>query len=71
MRKLGQKLRMLRENRGLTLRQLGAAIDASHSHLVLIESGKRLPSLDLFVKLVEYYQVSADQLLDDKAKLDL
>ena len=71
MRRLGEKLRRLREEKGLSYRQLGAKLGISHAHLIYMESGKTLPSLPLLVKIAEFYKVSFDELLDDKVELDL
>ena len=66
MRRFGDKVRTLRERRGLTVRQLAALLEiSSHSHIVLIESGKRKPSVELLLKLMEVFEAGCDQLLDD------
>jgi transcriptional regulator with XRE-family HTH domain len=66
MQRLGDKIRTLRERRGLTVRQLAALLEInSHSHVVQIESGKHKPSLDVLLKLMQVFEVGCDQLLDD------
>ena len=66
MRRLGDKVRTLRERRGLTVRQLAVLLEInSHSHIVQIEAGKHKPSLDVLLKLMEVFEVGCDQLLDD------
>jgi transcriptional regulator with XRE-family HTH domain len=65
-----EKIRTLRERRGLTTRQLAELMDInSHSHVVLIESGKRKPSLDVLVKLMQIFDVGCDQLLKDELEV--
>ena len=66
MRRFGEKVRTLRERRGLTVRQLATLLEIkSHSHIVQIESGKYKPSIDLLLKLMEVFEVGCDQLLKD------
>jgi len=67
MERLGQKLRKLRLQRGLTVRELASELGIkSRSHISDIETGKRKPSLDLLVKIMGYYDVSCDKLLNDE-----
>ena len=55
----------------MTVRELAALLDINaHSHIVQIESGKRYPSLEVLVKLLQVFQVSCDQLLNDALELD-
>jgi len=70
MRRLGEKIRTLRERRGLTTRQLAALLEInSHSHVVQIESGRHKPSLDVLMKLMQIFDVGCDQLLDDNLEV--
>ena len=70
MRRLGEKIRTLRERRGLTTRQLAALLEiSSHSHIVQLESGKHKPSLDVLMKLMQIFDVGCDQLLDDNLEV--
>ena len=71
MQRLGEKLRTLREGRGLSLRQLAVLVGmSSYSHLAEIESGKSKPSVELLVKLADLFEVSTDQLLRDELELE-
>ncbi len=71
MRRLGEKIRTLRERRGLTTRQLAELLEInSHSHIVQIESGKHKPSLDVLVKLMQIFDVGCDQLLNDDLEIE-
>lgn len=66
MQRFGEKLRALRTQRGMTLRELAAALGhRSHSHINEIEFGRRTPNVALVMKVAELFQVSADQLLRD------
>jgi putative transcriptional regulator len=71
MQRFGEKLRALRQQRGLTLKQLAQAIGhTTHSHISELETGKRRPSLDLALRLARYFDVSLDQLVKDELELD-
>ena len=71
MRRLGEKVRTLSERHRMTVRELAASVGVnSHSHIVQIESSKRYPSLEVLVKLMQVFQVSCDQLLNDALELD-
>ena len=70
MKRFGEKLRTLRERRGLSYRQLATLLDTAHSHLVNLESGKHKPSADLIVRMTQVFAVSFDQLMDDNIELD-
>ncbi len=59
---LGQRLRLLREQRGLSQRELGEGV-ASGSYVSLIESDAREPSRRLLVALAERLHTSAGYLL--------
>lgn len=61
---LGDKLRILRINSKLSKKQIAELIGVSVSMVGLYESGERLPSLHMIVKLATQYKVSVDYLLD-------
>ncbi len=69
MQRFGEKLRTLRTRRGLSYRQLAKMLDISHSHLLRLETGEHKPSVDLILKIVRLFEVSFDQLMDDKIDL--
>jgi DNA-binding XRE family transcriptional regulator len=55
----------------MTVRELASTLEVkSHSHIVQIESGKRKPSIELLVKIMNLFKVSCDQLLNDELELD-
>jgi transcriptional regulator with XRE-family HTH domain len=69
--KFGEKINALRVQRGMTVRELATALEVkSHSHVVQIESGKRKPSVDLLIKIMDFFDVSCDQLLNDDLELN-
>ena len=66
MPQFGEKLRYLRLQRGLTMRELADALKfKSHGFIGDLESGRKYPSLDLAVKLADYFGVTVDRLARD------
>ena len=70
MQRFGEKLRKLREKEGLSYRQLAVELEHARSHLARIEAGTSMPSVQLVVKIAEYFEVSFDELMDDEVELD-
>jgi transcriptional regulator with XRE-family HTH domain len=70
MEKFGEKLRTLRQRRGLSYRQLAALLETSHSHILNIETGKHKPSVDLIVRIVRFFDLSYDQLMNDDVQVE-
>ncbi|GAB4409173.1 MAG: hypothetical protein Fur0044_02680 [Anaerolineae bacterium] len=71
MQRFGEKLRKLRKQRGMTLTELAEVIGhTTHSHISELETGKRLPSLELAIKISELFEVTVDQLVKDDVDLD-
>lgn len=61
---LGNKLRNLRVNSDLSRKQVAELVGVTASMIGLYETGDRLPSLSIIVKLATQYKVSVDYLLD-------
>lgn len=56
MARFGEKLRFLRQQRGMTLRELADALGfRSHGFVGDLESGRKYPSLDLAVRAFAIY----------------
>ena len=70
MKRFGEKLRILRKQRGLTVQQLGDMLGVHNSHIVRMEKGNRKPSVDLVLKISRVFDVSSDQLIKDELELD-
>lgn len=67
---LGSKVKTLRESANLSLRELASKLGvSSYSHLAEIEAGKSRPSVDLLLKMADYFGVTTDQLLRDELEL--
>lgn len=61
-----ESLRARRKAKGLTMKQLGDAVDVSESMIGMIETGKRKPSFELLLKLSEELDCTVDDLVNDK-----
>jgi transcriptional regulator with XRE-family HTH domain len=71
MKRFGEKLRRLRQQRGLSTRQLATILEMkSHSHIADMESGRNYPSVEVLVKLADFFLVTTDQLLRDELEVD-
>ena len=62
---MGDRIRKIRKNRGLTQEQLAEKVDITLEYISQIERGLKIPSMQVFIKLVEALDVSADYLLRD------
>ncbi|HET7628151.1 MAG TPA: helix-turn-helix transcriptional regulator [Bacillales bacterium] len=60
---LGSRIKRLRENRGLSQKQLAAELEISNVQLSRYESGNRKPDPDTIASFANYFDVSADYLL--------
>lgn len=70
--RFGEKLRALRKQHGMTLRETAAALGyADHTHLSAVETGRKKPTAELVLKVSEFFQISADLLLRDALDLDI
>ncbi len=70
MERFGEKVRTLRKQRGLSLRQLASELElATHSHLDRIERGESYPSAVLILKIADFFNVSIDQLMRDNLEV--
>lgn len=58
-----EKLRELRKEKGISLKELGAAMGVAESTMSLYENGKRQPDHETLLKLAEYFNVTVDYLL--------
>lgn len=69
MQRFGEKLHILRMQRGLTLRELADMLGVHNSHVVRIEKGKK-PSVELILKISHLFDVPIDILMKDELELD-
>lgn len=61
----GQRMRAIREAKGLTQEKLAEMVNLSPTHISVIERGIKTPNLDSFVAIANALEVSADTLLID------
>ena len=62
--RLGETIRFLRRQHGLTLKTLSSKLGyMTHGYISEIETGKKIPSLDFIVNFCELIEISMDQLI--------
>jgi len=70
IQRFGEKLRALRTQHGMTLQQLAHALGLSaHGYISELETGKKVPTVDIVVKAARFFAVSTDQLLKDELEV--
>ena len=62
---MGDRLKDARKRLNMTQEDLAERVDVTTFYIGEIERGTKTPSLDLFIKLIEVLDVSADYLLRD------
>jgi transcriptional regulator with XRE-family HTH domain len=73
MQRFGEKLRRLRMQRGMTVRELAVALGysaKSNSYISETETGKRRPKIEFVLKVAQFFGVTMDQLTRDDMDLD-
>jgi transcriptional regulator with XRE-family HTH domain len=70
MQRFGEKLRILRQRHGLTVRQLGDQLKVSGPYIVQLEQGQKIPNAAMIIKIAQFFNVSTDQLMFDNLELD-
>jgi transcriptional regulator with XRE-family HTH domain len=60
---LGNQIKVLRLEKGLSQEEFGAPVDLSRSAVSQIESGQMYPSLESIDKIVKYYSTSWDNIV--------
>lgn len=66
---LGHTIAILRQRHNLSQKELSKKLNVSTSSIGLWETNKRLPSIDKFVEIADYFSVSADFLLQNDRKV--
>ena len=62
---IGDRIKEARKNQGFTQEKLAEILGVSVEFVGQIERGLKLPSMQVFIKLIEVLNVSADYLLRD------
>ena len=64
MNDLGKRLRELRRDRDLTVREFAHEIDKSPGYVSRIEARGEIPSPELICQITEFYAVTPEELLE-------
>lgn len=59
----GERLRELRKREGMTQEALAADLHISDTHLRKLEAGQRSASIELYIEISQYFEISLDYLL--------
>ncbi len=57
------RIKILRASKGLTMEQLGKEVNSTKGTISNYENGNKKPSLDMLIKLADYFDVSIDYLI--------
>ena len=73
MTKFAEKLKEVREEKGLSQEQLGKELHFTQTCIAKWESGARTPNLDNLVLIAKFFEVTTDYLLglEHKQEIDL
>jgi|GEM_PF-754894 len=70
IKRFGEKLHTLRTMRGLTLKELAHQLGhVAHGYISELETGKKLPSVELTLSVAHLFGISTDELLKDELEL--
>ena len=67
-KKIGNKTRDLRTASGITQTKLANAIGCSVQHLSAVEHGRNPISFELFIRVIRFFDVSADTFLSERTR---
>ncbi|GAB4411657.1 MAG: hypothetical protein Fur0044_05730 [Anaerolineae bacterium] len=70
MERFGEKLHILRNRRGLTLRELGDMLEVSHTFVAQMEKGGKTPNVAMILKIARLFDISTDVLIKDELELE-
>lgn len=62
--KLGERIRELRNQRGISQRALGKSLGVWQTTIAMIENSESLPSMTLLRDLAKYFDMEASELID-------
>ena len=70
---LGERVRKLRDQRNLSQKQLADRLGVKKQTVSNWENGNAMPSMDMFIKLIEFFNTTPNHLLgyEMKAGLDV
>lgn len=67
---IGHVISLLRHKKGISQKELANNLNVSPGLVGLWETNKRVPSLEYFILIIDYFAVSADLLLEKDRKLN-
>ncbi|MGN0696455.1 MAG: helix-turn-helix domain-containing protein [Oscillospiraceae bacterium] len=67
-KKIGQFLKTLRKEKGLTQEQLAEKFNVSNRTVSRWENGNNMPDLDILIEISDFYEVDLRELLDGERK---
>lgn len=65
VQEIGKRIKKLRNDKKESLRDLGKRLNIAHSHLSMIENGKKKPNLELLEAIAKAYGVSMGYLVGE------
>ncbi|HBF4280943.1 TPA: helix-turn-helix transcriptional regulator [Clostridioides difficile] len=65
---LGERIRERRKELGITIEQLAERVGIGYNHLSNIERGRKIPSLETFIKIVNELDTTSDIILKNYVK---
>ena len=66
--KIGEFLKELRKEKGLTQEQLAEQFNVSRRSVSRWETGSNLPDVDILIEMADYYEVDLRELIDGERK---
>ena len=66
--KVGEFLKALRKEKGLTQEQLAEQFNVSRRTVSRWETGNNMPDLDILIEIADYYEVDLRELIDGERK---
>ncbi len=63
---IGARIRAKRREKGMSQEKLAELCDVGTTHIYHIETGKCVPSLKIFIKIINVLSCSADKILRDE-----
>lgn len=64
--KIGNRIRRLHKNQGMTQAQLAMKLNISDRHLRRIEAGEKGPSIDILIEIATLFNISLDYIIVGK-----
>ncbi len=64
----GIKIKILREQKGLSLNEMAKELGIKKSRIGMWESNNSIPRIDVLLKICNYFNVTTDYLLKDERK---